>query len=77
MLAVMAEAPLAVLGPSGYTGTLVVAEARALGLPLRLVARRRDALEAMAAAWDELRVADARDERALREAFDGAFAVAP
>jgi len=72
----MAEAPLAVLGPTGYTGALVVAEARALGLPLRLVGRSREALEALAVGEDEVGVADARDERALREAFDGAFAVA-
>jgi short subunit dehydrogenase-like uncharacterized protein len=70
------ERPLAVLGPNGYTGGLVVDEARKLGLPLRLVGRRREALEAMAVAGDEIRVADARDDRALREAFDGAFAVA-
>jgi short subunit dehydrogenase-like uncharacterized protein len=68
--------PLAVLGATGYTGRLVVERARELGLPLRLVGRRREALEAMALAGDELRVADARDGRALREAFDGAFAVA-
>jgi short subunit dehydrogenase-like uncharacterized protein len=68
--------PLAVLGATGYTGGLVADAARALGLSLRLVGRRRDALEAMAVAGDEIRVADARDERALREAFDGAFAVA-
>jgi short subunit dehydrogenase-like uncharacterized protein len=68
--------PLAVLGATGYTGGLVVDAARALGLPLRLVGRRRDALEAMAVAGDEIRVADARDARALLEAFDGAFAVA-
>jgi short subunit dehydrogenase-like uncharacterized protein len=68
--------PLAVLGATGYTGGLVVERARELGLPLRLVGRRREALEAMAVAGDEIRVADARDERALREAFDGAFAVA-
>jgi short subunit dehydrogenase-like uncharacterized protein len=68
--------PLAILGPTGYTGALVVDEARRLGLPLRLVGRRREALEAIAVAGDEIRVADARDDRALREAFDGAFAVA-
>jgi short subunit dehydrogenase-like uncharacterized protein len=68
--------PLAVLGATGYTGGLVVERARELGLPLRLVGRRRDALEAMAMAAEEIWVADARDERALREAFDGAFAVA-
>jgi short subunit dehydrogenase-like uncharacterized protein len=68
--------PLAVLGATGYTGTLVVEQARELGLPLRLVGRRQEALEAMSVAGDEIRVADARDDRALREAFDGAFAVA-
>jgi short subunit dehydrogenase-like uncharacterized protein len=68
--------PLAVLGATGYTGVLVVERARELGLTLRLVGRRRDALEAMAVGGDEVRVADARDDSALREAFDGAFAVA-
>ena len=68
--------PLAVLGATGYTGGLVIEEARRLRLPLRLVGRRREALESIAVAGDEVRVADARDERALREAFDGAFAVA-
>src|SRR3954469_11065704 len=68
--------PLAVLGATGYTGALVVAEARELGLPLRLVGRRREALEALAVTGDDVHVADARDGRALREAFDGAFAVA-
>jgi short subunit dehydrogenase-like uncharacterized protein len=68
--------PLAVLGATGYTGALVVDAARTLGLPLRLVGRRREALEAMASTGDEIQVADARDERALLEAFDGAFAVA-
>jgi short subunit dehydrogenase-like uncharacterized protein len=68
--------PLAVLGATGYTGRLVVERARALDLPLRLVGRRREALAALAIAGDEVRVADASDDRALREAFDGAFAVA-
>lgn len=68
--------PLAVLGPTGYTGGLIVERARKLGLPLRLVGRRRDALEAVARAGEEIRVADARAEQALRDAFDGAFAVA-
>ena len=66
---------IAILGATGYTGRLVVAEARAQGLPLRLVGRRRDTLDALAAADDEVRVADASDERALRAAFEGAFAV--
>jgi len=72
----VAAGPIAVLGATGYTGGLVVDAARKLGLPLRLVGRRREALESIAVAGDELRVADARDERGLRDAFEGAFAVA-
>jgi len=67
---------LAVLGATGYTGRLVVAEARRAGLPLRLVGRRREALEELALEPEEIRVADATDGGALREALDGAFAVA-
>jgi hypothetical protein len=54
----------------------VVAEARRLGLPLRLVGRRRGALERLASGGDEVRVADARDVTALTDAFEGAAAVA-
>lgn len=68
--------PLAVLGATGYTGRLVVQEARVLGLPLRLVGRRLDALEALAHEGDEVRVADAAREAELLAAFEGAFAVA-
>jgi short subunit dehydrogenase-like uncharacterized protein len=68
--------PLAVLGATGYTGQLVVERARELGLPLRLVGRRRDALEQLARDGEEVRVADARHEQELIDAFDGAFAVA-
>lgn len=68
--------PLAVLGATGYTGSLVVERARELLLPLRLVGRRRDALERIAAEGDDIRVADARHEHELIEAFEGAFAVA-
>jgi short subunit dehydrogenase-like uncharacterized protein len=67
---------LAVLGATGYTGGLVLERAREAGLPLRLVGRRRDALEAAAREGEEVRVADARDAPALREAFAGCFAVA-
>jgi short subunit dehydrogenase-like uncharacterized protein len=67
---------LAVLGATGYTGRLVVEEARRAGLPLRLVGRRREALEALARPGEEVRIADARDEAALREAFAGATVVA-
>ena len=68
--------PLAVLGATGYTGGLVCEAARGLGIPLRLVGRRPDALEGLAVAGDEVRVADARDPAGLRGAFEGAFAVA-
>ena len=68
--------PLAVLGATGYTGRLVVEQARALGIPLRLVGRRADALEELAGDGEEVRVADAGHEAELIEAFDGAFAVA-
>jgi short subunit dehydrogenase-like uncharacterized protein len=66
---------LAVLGATGYTGRLVLDEARRAGLPLLLVGRRREALEALARPGEEVRVADARDEGALRDAFEGAATV--
>jgi short subunit dehydrogenase-like uncharacterized protein len=69
-------APLAVLGATGHTGRLVLREARSLGLELRLVGRRRDALDELAQSGEEVRVADARDRDALGGAFAGAFAVA-
>jgi short subunit dehydrogenase-like uncharacterized protein len=68
--------PLAVLGATGYTGGLVVEQARELRLPLRLVGRNRAALEALARPGEEVRVADAAREQELIDAFDGAFAVA-
>jgi short subunit dehydrogenase-like uncharacterized protein len=68
--------PLAVLGATGYVGGLVCARARERGIPLRLVGRRREALEAGAQPGDEVRVADAGNEAALIEAFEGSFAVA-
>ena len=67
---------LAVVGATGYAGGLVAERARSEGLPLYLVGRRRDALEAIARADDEVRVADARDRRALADAFVDCFAVA-
>jgi short subunit dehydrogenase-like uncharacterized protein len=71
-----AERPLAVLGATGYTGRLVVDEARRLGLPVRLVGRNRAELQRLARAGEEIRVADAAHEQQLIDAFDGAFAVA-
>jgi short subunit dehydrogenase-like uncharacterized protein len=65
---------LAVLGATGYTGRLVCAQARELGIPLRLVGRRRDALEEMSIG--DVSVADARDEEALTRAFEGATVIA-
>ena len=67
---------LAILGVTGYTGRLVLEEARRAGLVVRLVGRRREALEELAAPGEEVRVADARDRQALAAAFDGASVVA-
>ena len=67
---------LAILGVTGYTGRLVLDEARRAGLPVRLVGRRRDALEALARTGEEVRVADARDAESLSAAFAGAGVVA-
>jgi short subunit dehydrogenase-like uncharacterized protein len=67
---------LALLGVTGYTGQLVLAEARRAGLELRLVGRRLEALEELARPGESVRVADARDEGALRDAFRGASVVA-
>ena len=67
---------LAILGVTGFTGRLVLDEARRAGLQVRLVGRRREALDALAAPGEEVRVADARDREALRAAFDGAAVVA-
>jgi short subunit dehydrogenase-like uncharacterized protein len=68
--------PLAIFGPTGFTGRLVCARARDLDLPLRLVGRRHDALAELAAPGEEIRVADARDDDALARAFEGASVVA-
>ena len=67
---------LAILGVTGFTGRLVLDEARRAGLDVRLVGRRRDALEALAVPGEEVRIADARDRDALRSAFEGASVVA-
>ena len=67
---------LAILGVTGYTGRLVLDEARRAGLEVRLVGRRREALEELAVA----RGGGARRRRARRgcsaEAFAGAAVVA-
>ena len=51
---------LALLGVTGYTGRLVLAEARRAGLELRLVGRRPEALQELAKAGEEVRVAEDR-----------------
>jgi short subunit dehydrogenase-like uncharacterized protein len=66
---------VALLGVTGFTGRLVLAEARRAGLEVRLVGRKREALERLAAPGEEVRVADARDETSLRPAFEGAAVV--
>jgi short subunit dehydrogenase-like uncharacterized protein len=67
---------LAILGVTGYTGRLVLDEARRAGLPLRLVGRRQDALNELARTGEQVRVADAQSLGMLREAFAGASVVA-
>jgi short subunit dehydrogenase-like uncharacterized protein len=66
---------LALLGATGYTGGLALELARTAGFPVRLVGRRVGALAAIARDREEVRVADARDSAALREAFEGARVV--
>ena len=68
--------PLAILGVTGYTGRLVLAAARRSGLDVRLVGRRREALKQLAEPGEDIRLADARDRSALRDAFEGAAVVA-
>ena len=67
---------LAILGVTGFTGRLVLDEARRAGLQVRLVGRRLEALNALAAPGEEVRVADARDAASLQAAFEGAEVVA-
>ena len=53
----------------------MIGYARELGLPLRLVGRRRDALAELARAGEEVWVADAGEVDGLVAAFEGACAV--
>jgi short subunit dehydrogenase-like uncharacterized protein len=71
----MVDRPLAILGATGYTGQFVLGHARTLGFPVRLVGRRREALEELAREGDEVSVADSRDAASLAAAFEGVFAV--
>jgi short subunit dehydrogenase-like uncharacterized protein len=71
------ERLLLVYGATGFTGRLVVDEARRLGFDPVLGGRRREALEEMAEALGASRVrcADATRPDALAELFDGVGAV--
>jgi short subunit dehydrogenase-like uncharacterized protein len=71
----MVDRPLAILGATGYTGQFVLGHARTLGFLVRLVGRRREALEELAREGDEVSVADSRDAASLAAAFEGVFAV--
>lgn len=68
----MSDFTLTILGATGYTGRLCVAEAVAQGLGVRLAGRRRDALEDLAAEYTErgveisVAVADVVDRGALK-----------
>jgi short subunit dehydrogenase-like uncharacterized protein len=62
---------LAILGVTGFTGRLVLDEARRAGLDVRLVGRRREALEELAAPGEEVRVADVRRSNEVAAACDG------
>ena len=62
---------LAILGVTGFTGRLVLDEARRAGLDVRLVGRRREALEELAAAGEEVRVADVRRSGEVAAACEG------
>jgi short subunit dehydrogenase-like uncharacterized protein len=67
---------VAILGATGFTGRLVLERAREAGLPLRLVGRSREALDALAREGEDVRVADARSEAELLAAFEEASVVA-
>ena len=67
---------LAILGVTGFTGRLVLDEARRAGMDVRLVGRRRAALEELAAPGEEVGVADARSFDEVRKACDGCDVVA-
>ena len=68
----MSDFTLTILGATGYTGRLCVAEAVAQGLGVRLAGRRRDALDELAASYGDsgaqvsVAVADVVDRPALR-----------
>lgn len=65
---------ITILGATGYTGRLCVAEAVRAGSPVRLAGRRRDALQEIAAEYPgapvTVAVADVIDRAALRKLAD-------
>ena len=69
----MSDFTLTILGATGYTGRLCVAEAVRRQIPVRIAGRRPDAVEALAAEYADAdvpvtwAVADAHDAEALRE----------
>lgn len=69
--------PLVVYGATGFTGRLVVDEARRRGIAAILAGRNAAALEAMAEEVDapEVRVADATRPETLAKVFEGAGVV--
>lgn len=80
MTASQSVRPIAVYGATGYTGDLVVAELRRLGLDVVVSGRRPDALAAVAARHGldpatAVRPAAADDHGALVRAFTGCGAV--
>ena len=72
----MSDFTLTILGATGYTGRLCVAEAVRRQIPVRVAGRRLDALEAIVAEHADagvpvtLAVADAHDAEALQELAD-------
>lgn len=69
----MTDFTLTILGATGYTGRLCVAEALRRGIPVRVAGRRREALEQLVAEHSgapapvSLQVADVHDAAALRD----------
>jgi short subunit dehydrogenase-like uncharacterized protein len=65
---------ITILGATGYTGRLCVAEAVRVGSPVRIAGRRRDALDELAAEYPDadvtVAVADVVDRAALRKLAD-------
>jgi short subunit dehydrogenase-like uncharacterized protein len=67
---------LAILGVTGFRAASCSTRPGRRGLQVRLVGRRGEALEELARAGEEVRVADASDDGSLRAAFAGIDVVA-